>query len=59
MAALLFPNAIQILDFFHFSEYLWNVARQAFEDEQKQKGWVDTQQGILKQLQWHSVIQAA
>lgn len=59
MASLLFPDAIQILDFFHVSEYLWDVARQAFDDDEEQNGWVDTQQAVLKQSQWPSVIKAA
>jgi hypothetical protein len=60
MATLLFPDAIQILDFFHVSEYLWEVARQAFpSDADEQRSWVETQQAILKQSQWRSVIEAA
>jgi hypothetical protein len=45
MATLLFPDAIQILDFFHVSEYLWEVARHAFpKDAGEQRSWVETQQ---------------
>ena len=37
MANLLFPDAIQILDFFHVSEYLWEVARAAFGTNAQQQ----------------------
>lgn len=59
MASLLFPDAIQILDFFHVSEYLWEVARQGFKHLDDQQQWVEQQQEHLKQSQWPSVIQAA
>lgn len=60
MASLLFPDAIQILDFFHVSEYLWEVARAAFVGQtEQQKTWVETQQSALKQSQWSAVVQAA
>ena len=60
MANLLFPDSIQILDFFHVSEYLWEVARSAFVDQDNhQKEWVDTQQDALKHSQWQAVVRAA
>ncbi len=60
MADGLFPDAIQILDFFHVSEYLWAVARCAFTTQaEAQATWVDTQQQALKQSQWSTVVQAA
>ena len=60
MATLLFPDAIQILDFFHVSEYLWDVARDAVpEDANEQRLWVETQQETLKQSQWRTVVEAA
>lgn len=60
MASLLFPDAIQILDFFHVSEYLWEVARAAFVGQaENQKAWVETQQAALKQSQWPAVVKAA
>ena len=59
MASLLFPDAIQILDFFHVSEYLWEVARQGFGAPEDQKQWVEAQQQSLKLSQWQSVVQAA
>ena len=60
MAELLFPDALQILDFFHVSEYLWEVARHAFpQDDDQQRLWVETQQDTLKQSQWCDVVNAA
>ena len=59
MAALLFPDAIQILDFFHVSEYLWEVARLGCREPEEQKTWVKTQQDRLKESDWSSVVQAA
>lgn len=60
MAALYFPDAIQILDFFHVSEYLWEVARNAFAgNTDQQHAWVDTQQDALRESQWHDVVAAA
>lgn len=59
MASLLFPDAIQILDFFHVSEYLWAVARAAFPQQEDQLNWVETHQALLKQSQWQDVVQAA
>lgn len=55
MATFLFPDTNQILNFFHVSEYLRNVARQVFEDGNDQKQWFDTQQ---EELQCPSVIKA-
>ncbi|MBE9077577.1 ISKra4 family transposase [Romeria aff. gracilis LEGE 07310] len=60
MASLLFPDAIQILDFFDVCEYLWEVARAAFVGQvESQQAWVTTQQSALKQSQWPAVVQAA
>ncbi|MEM6437402.1 MAG: hypothetical protein AAF773_26630, partial [Cyanobacteria bacterium P01_D01_bin.115] len=60
MASLLFPDAIEILDFFHVSEYLWEVARAAFaKDTDAQKQWVAAQQEALKRSQWNRVVRAA
>lgn len=60
MATLLFPGCIQILDFFHLSEYLWEVARAAFpHQETEQHQWVEIQQQWLKQSQSAQVVAAA
>jgi hypothetical protein len=59
MAALLFPQGIQILDFFHLSEYLWEVARAAFPNlESAQHDWVEAQQALLKQSRSRQVVAA-
>lgn len=58
MAQKQFPDSIEILDFFHLSEYIWKVAKLAYpKNEQKQKDWVSIQQNLLKQSQWETVIQ--
>ena len=58
MAQEQFPGSIEILDFFHLSEYVWKVAKAAYpKGEQKQKDWVSIQQNLLKQSQWKTVIQ--
>ena len=52
-----FPGAVEILDFFHLSEYVWAVAKAAYPNyEQKQKDWVKIQQQLLKKSQWRTVI---
>lgn len=56
MADKLYPNAIQILDFFHVSEYVWKVAKEAFPDNQKlQKEWVDVQLELLKNSEFEKI----
>ncbi len=58
MAREQFPGSIEILDFFHLSEYVWEVAKAAYpKSEQKQKDWVQIQQQLLKKSQWQTVIQ--
>lgn len=58
MAQEQFPGSIEILDFFHLSEYVWKVAKLAYpKDEQKQKNWVSIQQNLLRKSQWKIVIQ--
>ncbi len=58
MAREQFPGSIEILDFFHLSEYVWAVAKAAYpKGEQKQKDWVRLQQQLLKKSQWQTVIQ--
>ena len=55
-----FPGSIEILDFFHLSEYVWKVAKAAYpKDEQQQKDWVKVQQQLLKKSQWRVVIKNA
>jgi hypothetical protein len=56
MAKQYFPEAIQILDFFHVTEYIWEVARNIFTDEKKQRKWVKIQTQRLKKSQWEKII---
>lgn len=52
-----YPNAIEILDFFHVSEYVWDVARALHpEQSEKQKTWVEPQLKLLKESKWPEVI---
>ena len=60
MAQEQFPGSIEILDFFHLSEYVWSVAKAAYpKDEQQQKDWVKVQQQLFKKSQWRVVIKNA
>jgi hypothetical protein len=57
MASKQFPGSVEILDFFHLSEYVWAVAKTAYpQKEQQQRDWVKTQQQLLKKSQWKTVI---
>jgi len=45
-----YPNCVKILDFFHVSEYVWEVAREGFLDDiDKQNLWVSQQIILLKE----------
>ncbi|MBE8989167.1 ISKra4 family transposase [Nostoc sp. LEGE 12450] len=58
MASEKFPGSVEILDFFHLSEYVWAVAKAAYPNkEDTQKDWVKTQQQLLKKSQWTTVIE--
>lgn len=60
MAQKQFSGSVEILDFFHLSEYVWKVAKLAYpKDEQKQSDWGETQQKLLKKSQWRIVIKNA
>ena len=41
MAHDLFPEAIQILDWYHATAYLWAVARELHKEEQAARQWID------------------
>jgi hypothetical protein len=57
MAQEQFPGAVEILDFFHLSEYVWAVAKEAYpKQEAIQKDWVKQQQQFLKNLKWKQVL---
>ncbi len=57
MAQEQFPGSVEILDFFHLSEYVWAVAKAAYpQKEQEQKDWVKFQEKLLKKSQWRIVV---
>jgi hypothetical protein len=47
-----FPDAIQIVDWFHACEYLVDVARVAFSEAKKRQDWLTTQRTAL----WHGEL---
>jgi len=53
MVSAHFPNAIQILDWFHASEHLAPVAQAAFSSQEAQAAWISQ----MKQLLWQGEIQ--
>jgi hypothetical protein len=53
-----FPKAIQILDWFHATEYLSPVAKMAFTVEEDQRAWVNHAQQALWDGQLDRVIDA-
>jgi len=55
MADLYYPDAVQILDFWHVAEYVWEVARAGLATD-KQKEWADEQLDLLKASKWRDVI---
>ena len=57
MAQEQFPGSWEILDFYHWSEYVWSVAKAGYPQQEKaQKSWVEEQQKLLKKSQWQQVI---
>ncbi|NEP03359.1 MAG: ISKra4 family transposase, partial [Symploca sp. SIO2E9] len=57
MAQEQFPGAVEILDFYHLSEYVWAVAKEAYpKQESVQKDWVKQQQKLLKKSEWKQVL---
>ena len=42
-----YPNAPQLLDYWHGIEHLWQFARLAFEVEEEQKKWIEAQEKLL------------
>jgi hypothetical protein len=48
LAALHFPDAIQIIDLYHARQHLWEVARKLYPNaEEKQKAWMQVHQKRL------------
>ncbi len=42
-----YPDAVQILDYYHAIEYLWEFAREHFKDDVAMKKWVEKQVDLL------------
>jgi len=53
-----FPDAIQIIDWFHACEYLMPVAKQAFDDKNQQQEWLNMTRDALWQGDLETVIEA-
>jgi len=53
-----FPDAIQIVDWFHACEYLVNVAHVAFSETKKRQDWLTTQRTALWNGELDTVIDA-
>jgi hypothetical protein len=53
-----FPDAIQIIDWFHACEYLMPVAKQAFEEDARQHQWLQTTRDALWKGDLDTVIAA-
>lgn len=53
-----FPDAIQIVDWFHACEYLVDVARIAFPEAKKRQDWLTTQRTALWNGELDTVIDA-
>jgi hypothetical protein len=47
MAALHFPMAVQVVDYYHAAEHLWELAKCLFSDEAKRTTWVDDMKARL------------
>jgi len=59
MAAEYYPKAIQILDFYHVSEYVWAVARELYPNAPKRQWkWVKPQLKRLKASRWEDVVES-
>ncbi|NJL20797.1 MAG: hypothetical protein HC895_08275 [Leptolyngbyaceae cyanobacterium SM1_3_5] len=62
MAQTDFPDCIEILDFFHVSEYVWAWQERLFLSKRNGRNLglnnnrVEQQQRWLKQSQWQSVV---
>lgn len=59
MAEEYYPGALQILDFYHVSEYVWEVARELFPHNLKRpRKWVKLQLKRLKASRWQEVVES-
>lgn len=52
-----FPEAVQIIDWYHASEHIWEFARIMYEgNEERCKAWVDEQLGLLSEGQVEGLV---
>jgi hypothetical protein len=58
LADLYFPQAVQIVDWFHACEYLTPVAKQSFKDHHQQQQWIQTVRDDLWEGRLDRVITA-
>jgi len=59
MAEENYPDAVQILDFYHVSEYVWDVARELHPSApEQQREWVQPQLKRLKESRWQDVVES-
>lgn len=57
LANAYFPEAVQIIDWYHASEHIWEFARTLYEgDEERCKTWVDEQLGLLGEGQVERLV---
>ena len=53
----IFPERIEILDFYHVSEYIWDIGREHFTSETEKELWVNKQLDDLKASKISFVIE--
>jgi hypothetical protein len=58
MAHDLFPEAIQILDWYHATSYLWAVAAELYKDKQAAQQWIEPHLAALVQSNLPLVLKA-
>jgi hypothetical protein len=57
MCGELFPDAVQILDFWHMAEHLYAYARYKFNnDETKYKAWAEARLDFMREGRWEEVL---
>jgi len=51
------PRAVEILDYYHAMEYLWEIARARFAEPEAAQAWIDAQQEHLLEDRVEQVIE--
>lgn len=52
----IFPNRIEILDFYHVSEYIWDVSKSNFNNQIEVKKWAESQLMLIKESKLNLVV---